>query len=659
MAHTEEDLSLRTMEEEKEETKNLLSKKIDQVLYKLKLIEDCQEQFPEVIQPEPLKQTIEWLNLMKKDFDSGKMPDYYLSEAIDQLNNLQTQNIPETIDDLQSSLNLTNDKEKNFSHISKKRNITKTISNFGNSLSIVHTYTILSKINFAQGNCVIVGPNGCGKTMLAETFTNSFTYKSKGTVIPAQKLLIAPDITCIPLYEETNNHYQEYQNKIKGTKRTYNCNNINSLPYEIVKEYGDEFQNVLMLFCSEYHNIAIERYQEKDNSSVPKAKEALNIWNDLMQEHKLTLNTEGCFSLKTEKDNTEYPIHLMSEGEKEILYLIGRVLYAPQNGYIIVDEPEIHLHKAIVNKLWDKLEQEREDCHFVYLTHDLDFATSRNAQKCWIKRYHYPSYWEIETIEGSEIPENLLLKILGSRKNILFCEGEESSSLDIQIYEILFSNYTIIPSGSCTNVISYTKAFNKIPNRLSNAYGIIDKDFRPEEQLNNFKEQNIYSYDVSEIENLFLIDKFVEGCSTNFKAEDYLKESDFKEKVITEFKKQIERHALNFVTAKINFYYEEQKFHNQNSIGEMEKAYNKFCSSIDIKTEYEDRKKYLEKICEEKNYEEIIKACNNKGLLHIIEKAMKFSEDYTGRALKYLRESDEAKKILLKKFPLELQQSHK
>lgn len=37
---------------------------------------------------------------------------------------------------------------------------------------------------------------------------------------------------------------------------------------------------------------------------------------------------------------------------------------------------------------------------------------------------------------------------------------------------------------------------------------------------------------------------------------------------------------------------------------------------------------------------------------------MKFDKDYTGRAIKYLRESDEAKEILLKKFPLELQQSH-
>lgn len=192
----------------------------------------------------------------------------------------------------------------------------------------------------------------------------------------------------------------------------------------------------------------------------------------------------------------------MSDGERIILYLIGRVLLAPENAIIVVDEPEMYLHKTIVDKLWNKLEVSRNDCTFIYLTHDLTFAASRNANKYWIKEFHHPSTWNIEPLNDSEIPEELLLKLLGSQKKILFCEGKKDSK-DCQILEMLFPNYTITPVVSCIDVINYTKAFNKIPNTNTIAYGIIDRDYRTSEQLAKFESENVYSYDVAEIENLY------------------------------------------------------------------------------------------------------------------------------------------------------------
>src|SRR5690606_4587480 len=78
--------------------------------------------------------------------------------------------------------------------------------------------------------------------------------------------------------------------------------------------------------------------------------------------------------------------NMLSDGERVVFYLIGKCLQAPSKSIIIVDEPEIHLHKAIMSKLWNALEQERNDCLFVYLTHDLEFAISRTAaKKIWLK----------------------------------------------------------------------------------------------------------------------------------------------------------------------------------------------------------------------------------------------------------------------------------
>lgn len=106
-------------------------------------------------------------------------------------------------------------------------------------------------------------------------------------------------------------------------------------------------------------------------------------------------------------------------------------MLAKESSLIIVDEPEMHLHKAILNKLWDILEEKRKDCMFIYLTHDIDFASTRIANKRWLKSYSSSTSgifenWEIESIADSEIPEALLMKILGSRKRYYFARANKA-----------------------------------------------------------------------------------------------------------------------------------------------------------------------------------------------------------------------------------------
>ena len=48
------------------------------------------------------------------------------------------------------------------------------------------------------------------------------------------------------------------------------------------------------------------------------------------------------------------------------------------------------------------------------------------ADKIWIKEFD-GEHWELEKLDSTELPEDLLLNVLGSRKNILFVEGEKNS----------------------------------------------------------------------------------------------------------------------------------------------------------------------------------------------------------------------------------------
>jgi hypothetical protein len=78
--------------------------------------------------------------------------------------------------------------------------------------------------------------------------------------------------------------------------------------------------------------------------------------------------------------------------------------------------------------LWDKIESEREDCLFVYLTHDVDFAASRvSATKICLKSFT-GEIWDWYVVpDDTEIPEDILLEIAGSRKPVIFIEGDKSS----------------------------------------------------------------------------------------------------------------------------------------------------------------------------------------------------------------------------------------
>jgi len=333
-----------------------------------------------------------------------------------------------------------------------------------------------------------------------------------------------------------------------------------------------------------------------------------------------------------------------------IIYLAGRVLFAPTNGIIIVDEPELHLHKSIANKLWDLLEDKRPDCRFIYFTHDLDFATSRNCQKGWIKAFNYPNSWSIELIRENIIPEDLLLKLVGSRKPILFCEGKANSP-DRQIYEIIFPNYTIQEVESCKNVINYTRAFNSISGISINAFGIIDKDFRNQNQISKLEKDGIYTYNVSEIENLLISEEFIlEYCNVKSEIVDI---EEIKKDVITEFKKSCESQISFYLAACINFIFNECHLRQSDTKEKVRENYNQFLSIIDIEKIYNERKVCLTEIIKSNDYNRLITVANHKGLTTKVAHkfGLKGRNEYISRSIQVLRLSNNAKMIIKNSFP--------
>lgn len=622
-----------------------LQTKILKIREALDIIVSCQDKFDEVVPMEHIERLRLWLDAMEQDMHNGVMPDFQKQKSLNDLDSTSLATLGKSKEEIIATV------QRALTNGNRGRSIS-IFNSIRNASSHYYVYQVLSSIGFAQQNTVIVGPNGSGKTTLANCFTSSIR-QSTGIVIPAQKLLFIPHIIGIPLPEEVDKTYSNYQSNPRDTKKTYNYRNGSDLPFDLIRDFGDEMQNVILKFTSDIQRVKTDVFHAIRSNSMAethtKADTAMEIWNDMMVERKLVL--DGYDHFEVEYKETRYAAYMMSEGERNMLYLIGRVLFAPKDGYIIVDEPELYLHKTIVNKLWDRLEKERTDCKFIYLTHDLDFAVTRNAQKCWIRKFDYPNHWDIMPIEGSTIPEDLLMRILGSRKKILFCEGTKDS-FDVKFFEILFPDYTIIPAGSCEEVISYTRAFNQYPNRLTNAFGIIDRDVRPEEQLNAFKEDRIYSYGVAEIENLFLVEDFLRAFVRYFHFEAQFDMDNLKQKIIDAFRPQIEKHSLDYVTATINFYYRNQRLHTAKSFTELQDSYDSFKSMIDTRRVYEERKQYLTEVCNNGDYAKLLQLANNKGFSSIVVGmlGMKF---FQSKAIEFLRETD-ATKYIRDLFPAEL-----
>ena len=590
--------------------------------------------------------------------------DRLMSLFVDMKQSVVEDQIPESLFDRLANLIRTLEVEKLRTHqnelqklhnFEKYRDLAENV--FVNSFFVSKTFYLLKAIGFTSSNVVLIGANGSGKTTFANSIREQLEKTDNGIVIPAQKLLVFPTYNSIPTYKSAFADYESRQKVCLDDKQTFKAEKNDDYPYSLSKQYSEELRILVSALISETlerRNNFCSNAREGDiihlNDFKSNIDEVIEIWNHLIEHRTLLCDNLG--NLQIECGDEKYPAYKMSDGERVIFYVVGRVMLAKESSLIIVDEPEMHLHKAILNKLWDILEEKRKDCMFIYLTHDIDFASTRIANKRWLKSYSSSTSgifenWEIESIADSEIPEALLMKILGSRKKVLFCEGKQGS-LDRQIIELLFPNFTITPLASCKDVINYTKAYNKISNKYAVAYGIIDRDFRTKEQLDKLAAENIYSYDVAEIENLFLIEDFIKGFA-EYKHEP-CDIDNIKTQILALLTRNKEQQISSYLIQRINYNFNESHVRNGKDKTEVEANFNEFVKQIKIEEWYNIRLQELDDVIKTSNYAKVIMLYNNKGLHSIIEKALGISS-YNLKALEYLRNSQNARDVLHNVFP--------
>ena len=249
--------------------------------------------------------------------------------------------------------------------------------------------------------------------------------------------------------------------------------------------------------------------EERARETTPPFEEI----NNLLALGKLLVtieNSKGEKLLAQHRNTSEkYDISQMSDGERNAVIIAASVVTVESGTIMLIDEPEQHLHCSIIMPFLSALFDLRKDCSFIISTHEISLPSSDSEASTLVVRScqwkdEKPVSWDADIIEANlDLPEDLRQAILGSRKRILFVEGTKNS-LDLQLYDVLFPDVSVIPAGNCVDVEKIVKGLRKSRDmHHTEAFGLIDRDYLREREVTKLSENKIFSLNVYSVESLY------------------------------------------------------------------------------------------------------------------------------------------------------------
>ena len=393
---------------------------------------------------------------------------------------------------------------------------------------------------------IIIGANGSGKTRLAVYLEEQLGEKAH-RIAAHRALSLNPNIEKISEAKAKQGLFYGNPEWAKDISQRKSARwNNKSSTYLL-----NDFDRLLQYLFAQQNNLAVENHQkskrgEEITNSETKLDILQEVWERLLPTKKLRITADDIRVSSIGIESADYSASEMSDGERAVFYILGQVLSANEDSILIFDEPELHIHKSIISNLWDEIEKLRPDCSFLMITHDIEFAATRIAKKYVIRNYYSDPAWDISEIPDSELDEQTITLILGSRKPILFVEGEKTS-LDMETYRLCYPEWTVIPKGSCKDVIQAVSSLRKLNEDMPilniKCAGIVDRDTRDNSQIQKLEGEGIKVLLCSEIENIF---------SRSSVAYEILKIEDFTDDELTNKQEQFKTELLDYIQDKLS-----------------------------------------------------------------------------------------------------------
>ena len=296
---------------------------------------------------------------------------------------------------------------------------------FNNSISELY-----DNFKYGNKNYVVFGKNGAGKTTLLKKISSE-VINANSFVIPADRSVV---------YQTTN----------------YIGLNLN---FDLNKKLSDE--KAIHYLSYDMNAKSLKQYEADAGKENVTNTRLVEIFRTLGVERQV-FSDDNKLRLFAQDKSTAYDLQTGSDGERTAIYMIMGILLLPENSFVFIDEPENNLNGALMRKLFDALEAERRDVRFVYLTHNIDFIeTRKNFELIYLEKTNDYKAWHFNKIaDFNELDLDVILNIEGIKDDILFCEGNDRTSIDCKILKALYPNIEIMPVASCEKVIDNTKGLN-------------------------------------------------------------------------------------------------------------------------------------------------------------------------------------------------------
>lgn len=207
---------------------------------------------------------------------------------------------------------------------------------------------------------IVVGANGGGKTRLAVHIEKALGLK--GHRISAHRALtLNPSVTKITeklaLSGLRTGHADEIAQVANREGQRWKRKEATALL--------NDFDYLVQALFAEQTNKSLEAHQKarRGEQVMPeptKFERLTEIWERLLPYRELHITGDN-IEVSVADSNARYSASDTSDGERAIFYMIAQTLSADSDSVVIIDEPELHVHRSIMSKLWDELEASRQD----------------------------------------------------------------------------------------------------------------------------------------------------------------------------------------------------------------------------------------------------------------------------------------------------------
>ena len=374
-----------------------------------------------------------------------------------------------------------------------------------------------------------------------------------------------------------------------------------------------------------------------------------SIWEETFPGNRIDIEN-GKHRIRNRSGKDSISIRNLGRGEKAALYYIAAVLLAPQSALILVDSPTLFLHPTAVGILWDRIERARSDCRFIYDTYDANFAsiqTQTRRTAIWIKDYNAADHsWRYQIIADGELPDEIFLQMMGSRRPILFTEGDTSHSIDMRLYSVVFPEFTVKPLGSCDKVIESTRTMQSLRtmHRIE-SYGLVDRDRRSDQEVEYLRAKQILVPEVAEIENIFLSPGVI---TTMAEIRDRNPKKILKavrQEVMQKFEQMLESQALQHTRHRMKRDVERKIDARFTCITALELHIKSLIKKLKPRETYDQILAEFRKMSRSGDYEGVLKVFNHKPMFtgSCVAKSLGFSnvDDYVAGVITAMKPQDE------------------